>query len=372
MSTAQGYSGIDSFAFFIDEIAGYGRGGAGGTLLVPAAPDAQDLHIPLNSLTDLSFDLPKYTMYEEVFLGSSLPSRQAKIVEAGSMSLSTVYHAPFLASRFFTSTTTDGAWSANPETITLGMTNWETTTNSIAMHVHVDNRKGSADLDLNIFGGVITSYGWEMATGEVLKENVELSFNQFDESAIAFNAATDYHNQRFALWNTDRIIASTKVLAVTQQKVTVTTTTNLDAAIATYTNAKIDIKGERVSDTGLGYEVMNFNEKKSYDVEASLTVKPSSNYSFTQFKLRFENREVVNFKMQAGGTTTTEYILCTDMRLYEIGSVSIPSPSGDAVMQLELQFRPTETSVVTFVGAYDGTSTVNPFVDGGIGYIKGI
>lgn len=363
---AEGYSGNSSFVFYTDEIAGYGKGGYGGTLTIPVAPDAADTHIPLNSLIDLSFTLPAYSTYEEVFMGDVLPSRQSQILEAGTLSLSGVYHAPFIMSRVFTNVTAPTTWALTDTHVTMGLTNWATTTDSMAFHVHIDNRDTTGDdIDLNLFGGEIKSYGWLMENGGVLKETVELEFNQFSESAIAFNAATSYHNQKFARWNQERV-SNSAVIAVTQQKVTITTTTNLDAAIASYSTGGFTFTSERVREVGLGYEQANFTGKKNYDFEATMTIKPKDNYPITQFELRFLNREVIPFKMQIGGTTSTEYVECTKMRLFDIGSVTIPSAKSDAVMGLELKFRPTRDSIITYVGTYDGTSTAIP-----TGYIKG-
>lgn len=371
MSTAQSYSGINSYIFAIDEIAGYGKGGFGGTIASPAPPDAGDLHIPFNPFTTLSIELPKYGIMEKTYVGNSLPTRQSTILELGTLTLTTDYHAPFIMSRFFTGKHYDGTWSASPETVTMGLENWETTTNSLALHLHLDNRDSTADdIDLNVYGGFITSYKWSIAQGDSLQEEIGISFSNWDEGAIAFNADTSYHNQKYALWNSDRILDSTKVLSIEQHKVTISTVAALDAAIACYTEASITLKSERETATCLGNESTNFSEKKGYDVEATMTIKPKDNYPLTEFRLRFEERDDVTFKFLITEGTRTEYIQCTKMKLHEIGPVTIPEPAGDATMGLSLVFLPTDTSVVTYSGSFDGTATATPVVADKPGYIK--
>lgn len=369
MSTAYGYSGFGSFVFFIDEIGGYGSGGYGGSIASPANPDAADTHIPLNSLTELSFDIPKYSLYEQVLMGDSVPTRQSQVFEVGSLSLTTIYHAPFLMSRFFSNVTTSGAWASTSETITMNLTNWETTTDSIALHVHVENRDTTGDdLDLNMFGGQIKSYEWSIESGAMLMENVELSFNQTTTGAIAYNTGTGYHNKKFALWNTDRLVNSDlEALAVQQKKVSITTTTTIDAAIASYSAAKITLKAERFEETGIGFEQLSLTAKKNWDVEATMTVKPKDDLMVLQLLSRFEDRLVVPFKMQITEGSRSEYIQCTNMRLSDIGTISIPEASSDAVMQLELTFLPTAESVVQYVGTFNasgGTSIPTTYIKG--------
>ncbi len=365
---AQGYSGKGSFVFYIDEAAGYGKGGTGGTLATPVNPVSGDIHVPLNSLTEISFDLPKYTTYEEVLMGDSIPTRQSKTLEAGALTVSGVYHAPFLMSRFFSAASDDGTWTLDPETLSMAMTNWETTANSVAFHVHIENRDSSKDdIDLNLFGGAMSEYSWAIETDDVLKEEAVFAFNQSQVGAIAFNTAATFHNGKFAMWNEDRIINSNEVLAVTQQKITVSTIAALDAAIASYSSAKITLKTEYAQETGLGYEQTNFNEKKSYDVEATLTVKPNDDLAIEQVLLRIENRQSITYKMLITEGTRSEYIQCTEMRLDEIGSVAIPAANGDAVMGLELTFKATAESALTYVGTFDGTSVPRP-----VGYVRGI
>ena len=375
MSSAIGYSGDNSYVFFIDEIAGYGRGGYGGTLTSPAAPDGDDQHIPLNSLVSLDMELPKYGMYEAAYIGDSIRTRQSTILEPGTVTLDAVYHAPFLASRFFTKKQWDGTWSADPETITMDMTDWETTTNSIALFAHIENRDSSGDnLNITMYGGQITSYGWTIESEDVLKESVEMSYNQYTTTTtdISYNSDADYHNQKFALWNTDRILDDTSVLAIQQKKVSVTTTTDLDSAIASYSSAALTISTEYQSEVGIGYEQQNFSEKQVYDVEATMTAKIKDDYPISQFVSRFEDREKIHFTIKINETSYSheEYLRCTNMRLESIGSVTIPDPSSDAVMQLELVFLPTSDSVVSYSGEFDGTNTATPEDASKMDYIK--
>jgi len=360
MSTAVGYSGINSFAFFIDEAAGYGRGGYGGTILVPVAPDAGDQHIPFNPLESLEWENPKYETLKLVLLGDSTNTVISTKVAEGTMTLNTIYHAPFILSRVF-GTTTSGVWAANDSaTIDYNMTNYMTTTSSICTHVHLDNRQGSDDIDLNLYGGTITSYKWTVADGEVLRESVSISYNQFDESAIPMNADANYHNGRFALWNSEYLTDQDDVIAIGQHKISITTTTLIDADVAVYSSAEINLIIPQMKKTGLGYEQVMFNAKTAYDITATMNIIPKGKQPLDEVASRIESRSTIPFRIQISNGTTTEYLQCTKMRLETIGQISIPKAQGDAVMGLSCNYIATRTSELTYSGTFVQATTTNP------------
>ncbi len=365
---SEGYSGKNSFLFYGDE-DDFAVGISGGTIASPANPTAGVTHIPFNPMSTFEWEMPEYEEYEEVFIGNSLASRFSTIKKEGSISLESVYHAPFLLSRIF-GTSTTGLWAADATaTIAMTMTSYETTTKSIWIHTHLDSRSGSDDIDVNLFGGLITSYGWGIESGDVVKETAEVEIANATTGALAFNAASNFHNQKFALWNHERTTTTTdEVVGIPQNKVTITTTTLIDADIAMIKSASFEMSLPRTADVGIGYESRSWAAKNAYEFSAKMTVKIKGDKPFTEIFSRFENRQVVPFKFlitDDSVNTYYEYVQCTNMRLKTGGGYSIPDATDDSSLELELEFLPTANSVITFAGKYAYATTVNP-----VSYLK--
>lgn len=358
--SAVGYSGIGSFLFFIDETY-FGGGGPLGTALVPVPPAITDKHIPINPTEVVEWETPQYEEYEVTLYGNSLPTRVSTVVAPGTLSLTQIYHAPFLLSRVF-STTTSGAWAADGTAfISMSMTNYERVNKPICMHIHLDNREtGADDIDENMYGGKCTSYKWEITTGEVLKEVVELEFGNTSTHAISMNTDANYHNGRFAIWDGQKVDMNDDVIAIAQNRVSITTTTDLDADIASIDSASIEIKTPHQTHVGLGYESQNFTAKNSYDVEAIVTAKIKGNKPIEEIRKRFETRTNIPFKFQVSNAGYIEYIQCTNMKLGKVGTLSIPDAAGDAVLQLEMTFKATSSSALTYLGYFQQSTTANP------------
>ena len=166
------------------------------------------------------------------------------------------------------------------------------------------------------------------------------------------NTAATYHNGRFAVWNSEYLTANSDVIAIAQHKVTVTTTTTLEADIAVYSSADITINVPQMKKTGLGYEMVTFNAKSSHEVIVNMSIIPKGKQPIDEVASRIESRSIIPFKIQIANGTTTEYIQCTNMKLNTIGSISIPKAEGDAVMGLSCNYISTASSVLTYSGTF--------------------
>jgi hypothetical protein len=361
MVDASGYSGIGSFIFVIDEPV-FGGGRTGGTAAVPVAPTSADLHIPINPTETIEWERPTYEEYEVTLYGDSLPTRVSTNKAPGTLSLTGIYHAPFLLARAF-GTSTSGVWDADgTATIDCTMTNYERIHKSMCMHIHLDNRDTDlGDIIENMYGGKITSYKWEIATGEVLKEIVELEFGNTTTDAIAMNPAATFHNGRFAVWDDNKLDINGNVAAIAQNQMTITTTTTIDACISSIDSASIELKLPHQTHIGIGYESQNFDAKNSYDVEAVITAKVIGNTFIEDLQKRVKSRLMcpVKFLITNSGTYQ-EYIECTKMVLTNIGSLTIPDAAGDAVLQVEMTFKAVAASVLTYHGTFQQTLVATP------------
>lgn len=362
--SVQGYGSLGSFMYSIHEGTTYGAGGSGGTLAAPQLPTTSDIHIPFNPMTKFSWKMVEMQDVEEVYIGDDQPTVYSVGWGEGEVKIESLYHAPFQLTRMF-ATTTSGAWAADATaTITCTMVSNLTTQKSECIHIHIEDKASSEDLDLNFFGAYMEEYAWVWEKEKPVRERINYKFCQSTTGAIAFNSAATYHNQKFAAWNDERFDASTSnVIGVGKGKITLTTTTAISADIGPIESIEWIIKVKRYPVENVGSDAMYHVQNGDISVEVIVKCKPTGNTPILQMRSKWQDRTAgtVQFKItDNSGSDYYEYLQCTNMRIKSIGDCDLPSAADEGAMGLQLTFKNDINSALTFAGKYKYASVPTP------------
>jgi hypothetical protein len=366
--SAEGYTGPNSFAFFIKE-TGQGKGSTGGTVAVPVAPVAGDTHIPFNPMKSVPFTLPLFKQVSEILAGDI----QASTFTTGGKELGKVpikdayYHAPFLLAKIFPKKEV-GVWAADL-TATLAfsaaLADFIATPESMAIHIHLDDKDADtpADIDVNLYGGVVEEYAWKFKVDDDLREDAEIVVTNLSTSAIAYNSASTFQNGRYAMWN-DVWIADGKVRAIPFSALIISTYAALDAAIKVK-GGEFRIKMPRnkqayiKSDASTG--LVETANRSTLEVTVTLDVEIVDDEVYSQEIVAFASRTDATPKIAWSSGAFGEYLQCTKMKLDPDGEYEIPENKPDSPrMSKTLKFIASSDSVLTFAGTYDQSETPVP------------
>jgi len=359
-----GYGSLASFMFMIKESTTYGAGGSGGTLAAPQLPTTLDVHIPFNPMKKFAWKMVPMTDIEEVYIGDDQPTRFAVGYGEGDVTCETLYHAPFQLGRVFAATTS-GAWAADATAIiTASMTGNITTLKSDCIHLHVDSKSGSEDLDLNFYGCYIEEYAWIWEKDQPVRERIKYKYNQTATGAIAFNTAATYHNSKFAAWNDQRFDASTSnVIGVGKSKISLTTTTDISADIGSVESIEWIIRVKQYPYDNVGNDAMYYIARGDISVEVVVKSRPKGSTLVTQMLSKWQNRTAGTVKFQITDAVAAEYyeyLQCTNMRIADIGDCDLPSAQDEGSMGLTTTFKNDVNSALTFAGKYAYATVPDP------------
>lgn len=361
-----GYTAPSSFAFFIKEV-GKGKGSSGGTVAVPVNPVGGDTHIPFNPMESMGFTNPVWKQIKAILMGEIVESTFTPgSMEDGKQSLKDVfYHAPFIMAKIFPKKTL-GAWAADLTAtldMTAGLSDFVGTPETICTHVHIDDKADSPnDIDVNLFGGMVEEYAWVFKTGDCLKEEAEIRYSNVQAGAIAFNSAATFHNQRYAMWN-DTWISDSKVVSIPFNAITISTYTNMDAAIK-IKGGSFRIKIPRTSEAYFGSSgTSGFAEsdiRNHLEVIVELDCDIINDEVYTEELAKFAARTDATPKVMWTSGAFYEYLQCTKMKLDPTGDYEIPKVKDSPLFTRKLKFIMSSDSVLSFKGTYDQSEVPVP------------
>lgn len=363
---SEGYTSPNSFQFFIKEI-GHGKGGATGTVAVPVAPVAGDTHIPFNPMKSTTFTAPLWNQIKELLTGDIIESTftPGDVLDGKQPITDAIYHAPFLMAKIFPKKVI-GAWAADATAsidMTAALADFIATPETLCNHLHIDDKAASPhDIDVNLFGGMVEMYEWAFKTGDVLRENADISYTNIKAGAIAFNSAATFQNGRFAMWN-DLWISDSKVVGIPFTALTVSTYAAMDSAIRV-TGGRFKITIERKRNTYISSSstsgLVESAPRKILNVEVEFDVDVIDDEIYTETLAQFKSRTNATPKVMWTSGAFYEYLQCTKMKLDPDGNFGIPEHKDSLLFSTKLKFIPSSDSVLSFKGMYDMSESPAP------------
>ena len=360
---AQGYGSYDPRVWFIRE-AGYG-GGEGTDPASPTALTAGSTHVPFNNVDGgVGLKVPSPEVELKKIIGNIYPHVLSGGMAPQTMSVTTLYHAPFILSEIF-SDVTIGAWGAGTATIdmTALTADWSAAQDSIAIHFHNEDAAGVNNVDWDFYGGVLTSYSWEISDANGpsanIMESFDVSYSFAQENVVVMNPAPTFHNNGFAYWNTDILDASRgQTIEVPASDCTFTADAGFNAGV-NWQRVNFTIETPRAQEltNGTGHATQTWRDGLNISVEVEGILKSATLYA--EAVKSWYDRPVADCSLSWTKGSTTETLTCTKMFIDDMKEITA-SPDDDIPSKITCVFKPTSDSALTFAGVYDDVNTPDP------------
>jgi hypothetical protein len=336
------YTGQDGFVFWMLE-------GTKGD-----ADPTSDTHQPFNPIDEITTPRSEYSS-EKLKWASDLST--SKIVdnvrENGEITINTFFQDPFLGLCIFTEKGTDGAWDADPETISADFSTMDHES-SIGMYSREADLSGSTDLDKLFKYGRVIQRNLIVEPGKYIREEITMKFGDqedFDGSEETFDSVADFDDGEWADW-TSPIHSKNATLYRGGSEVN---TTNFGFEI---TKITFSLEVPRTYQNLANSLVVGLDWIEEIVPTVSVEGYLTDDTFIDELETLPDSRTKSTMKLELESGTYEKYDQITNMYLASIEGLGDKPTAGEA-HQVTLKFE-GEDPAYSLSYKYDGTSLTDP------------